>query len=650
MLERGARIRIVKGSQMQERILTLLCSPDLDTVEQGVELLEALRDRQLTAQLAVGVGLDPLNAPIVLKGSPLRHQRHRSLRIRIALWLLRETGRLDALSSLNLEKAERHLRPILSTLWGLPGLKKLTIRADELDDVGLLQPLTGLRWLALRSRPPMALNALTTLSGLENLELHQPNEDLRFLAELTQLKALALYRFKPDQLSVLPRLSSLRRLMLNGPVSDLSWLRGTPGLEVLKIRTRRAPEAYAALTTLTRLRELSLRCAHQPDQVDLSPLRHCETLEKLTLLAHNRLDLSPLHNLPRLRWLGMSHNYTYNDTPWNDTLWRTARPLSSVLEPATVDQTGEPRYGGRPLFGAHLFLMLHIQPPPGHPHPLEHAQKLDFKGYFSFGMDFQPLEALTKVRQITLPQNYQTDTTALALLPALESVQQGAERIEGQEAIFRFQRRQARRFERHRVYHRTQRDEAWLERMRVLGLLGSHNRPQRPAEISRLLASDRLETLLSGFSSLAALPNVRLVQELSAGIRLDPEGQLILSHAAAKRPFLRRKDRRAFCALMAMRVAGRLESVRRIALGPRQPLYNLAPLDGLENLEVLILRGGGKIHDLSPITRMRALRYLDTQRCDRLPNALRAVWEGEALTQLQNRFREAAGADASSGG
>ena len=487
---------------------------------------------------------------------------------------MRLSGRLDDVEVLHLTTPPLGLRQVMVHIEGLSKLHTLSLaKTDWLPDLSPLTTLPALRRLALNHAEGVDLEALVRLTDLEHLLIarHSPGM-LHHIQRFPRLRSLVLSINHPEDLDVLSRLVQLEHLTCIGHLPTLDWLEALPNLQRLSLdRYGRDPMVdLAPIRSLTSLTSFSLTDKSRQIATDLTPFADMPRLESLQVPAHPGLDFTPLHGLPALRRLVLTNTSTSHTWRFQDCrLFDTIGLLAGLLEGVWVDQTGAPVRGGRKLSGLSLMMLLHVTPPPGQPHPLASAQSLNLRSTCGISQDLTPHATMDQLKSVALSgsRGRRTDDhTPLALLPGLERVV-GSEKAEGREAVLRLQKRLARTFIRSTQLIPTPRDEAWLERMRLLGLLGAQ-RHTAPAEISRLLASNRQEPVIEVFEGRSRLSDPVIVQKIADGIQIDRGGQLILTHTATKRPHLRRKESRAMAALMSLRVAGRLEDLERLALGP----------------------------------------------------------------------------------
>jgi hypothetical protein len=626
----------VTPDQLLARIRPLLASGDPALIAQGQELLAVLGTPEVFERLCEGIEVSEAGRLSSSRASLLSGQRPDPTRTGLALWLLRRAGRLDGVTRLELTGCDR---AGFSSVEGLPALAELMLHREEWHlDLSPLLSLPALTSLSITS-DSFDLSALRGHPRLQSLSMGGCGAPAN-LASLPALRTLSLRLPRGMTPDALPPLPGLTELTLAGELAELSWLHRFPRLTRLSIHSHGKADikSLEPLARLTALTALSVRNDRQSSPLDLTPLAGLTGLVSLDLPARHDLDLTPLHALPRLRALSLFRESRHGAEP-AQALYRALRPMSRLLDGVGLDQTGEPSRDGLAMSPQAQLFALHVQPPPGQPHPLADVQRLTLSGFDGFLLDLTPLADLRLLRVLKVTGWGRFDLTPLALLPGLEYVE-GRVMASGRDEVIRAQRRLASDFLRRTRLHRTARDEAWLERLRALGHVGSRRRREQPAGLSRLLASNRIADVIAGFEALSEVGDERIIQHFAQGVSLQTDGQLVLTHAASRAPHLRRRDSMAFTALMALRVAGRLEDAEHISLGPNQPLYGLEPLEGLPRLSRIVLRGGGRLDDLTPLCTMLSLRHVDLTRCMRLPVAQRRVFERLDLEALLSALRE----------
>jgi len=162
----------------------------------------------------------------------------------------------------------------LSGVQCLTGLRRLSMRNNDISDLSPLRDLPALEELSLVSTPVTDLSPLTALATLEVLDLGYARDtvaarDLGPLSSIPSLRQLDLSHGGVTEVEPLSRLTWLEELDLDGnDIVDVS-----------------------ALTGLVQLRHLGL----EGNQVnDVSPLARLTGLETLEL-GHNRVvDIGPL--------------------------------------------------------------------------------------------------------------------------------------------------------------------------------------------------------------------------------------------------------------------------------------------------------------------------------------------------------------------
>lgn len=612
--------------------------PDPAAVSQGLELLEVLSSPDLLAELADGFAVAPdgrpqLNPLLSAQPDPL-------LRGRVALYLLAHAvpltfPRLDLSRDVRIERLEQ-----LSALRGHQGPLTLRISGVPLDQPfpdGLT--LTGLE-LSL-AYGTTSLPRLDNLSALTALQLNGYGSapDLSVLAGCQRLHTLSLASFRRElDFAFLPELP-LRDLTLEQmPLRDLGCLRGLSltrlKLSALQLGSLRGLGAHTGLRSLLvhqmsgvgtelaamlprflALRTLSVRGVTVPadfDQRLASPHLHTLWLWQCDGLS----SLSGLQQLPALRTLHLRHDGALDHAP--------LRGIRRFLDGVGVSPSGAPQRDGAPLEGSPLYTALLIDPPPGEPHPLATATTVDLTG--ASVSDLSRLADMPLLHTVRLGRlGPGTALAPLALLPRLQRLQLPGARpkapryndrshVIGRSAVHRWQRKQLLLLAQREPH--TPQQAAWLARPAAVEMLGDAPTVDIDEALKRLDSSRRAD-LVAGLTQLRDAP--WLEGSLLHDIHLTNDGELRVDEGARREPHLRRRRWRAWVALMLLHQAGALDPATAIHLGPRQPLEDLAPLEGLPQLESLRLRGGLRDTDLSVLHTLPKLSQLDLKGCLRLP-------------------------------
>jgi predicted DNA-binding WGR domain protein len=129
-------------TQQLAAIWKLLGQDDLASVQQGISLLRSLDDQAIWASLAEGLSIDKAGRLVIPDGCEVhkRQPRAYALRMLVALWALRQDGRLTGLQELNLSRCTALTDP--TPLAGLTSLRTLTL--SECTALTDLTPLAGL--------------------------------------------------------------------------------------------------------------------------------------------------------------------------------------------------------------------------------------------------------------------------------------------------------------------------------------------------------------------------------------------------------------------------------------------------------------------------------------------------------------------------
>ena len=183
--------RTAVDKQQLAAIWSLLGQHDSASVQQGIALLRVIDDPAIWASLAEGLSVkdQPLwsseNGRLAVPAGCAVHKRVKAAhREPVALWALRQTGRLTGLQTLNLSRCKALTD--LTPLAGLTSLQTLNLSfCTALTDVTPLAGLTGLQTLDLSWC--YALTDVTPLAGLTALQ----TLDLRGCTALRDLTPVA---------------------------------------------------------------------------------------------------------------------------------------------------------------------------------------------------------------------------------------------------------------------------------------------------------------------------------------------------------------------------------------------------------------------------------------------------------------------------
>ena len=205
---------------------------------------------------------------------------------------------LPALESLNLDGSAVDLGPLAA----LPGLQRLSVRHNLLDDLQLLAAQAALTELDIGENRIKDLRPLAGLAGLAVLRADRNAiADLWPLASLTGLEVLDLGANQVRDLQPLAELEGLRMLRLDGNrPSGLHPLSGLKGLADLGLAGN-AVGNMGPFAGLDGLRRLDLRGSSISD---LRPLRALPSLVWVHVGGSRMEDLTPLAGLDKLTEAG----------------------------------------------------------------------------------------------------------------------------------------------------------------------------------------------------------------------------------------------------------------------------------------------------------------------------------------------------------
>ena len=108
------------------KLRKLIGSDDLDWVQQGLELLDALEEPALWAIFAAGLSVDGEGKVVIPEGGEVHATVAEAHRVHVALWMLNRTGRLQEVTRLDLSWC-KSLQNV-DVLKSLPNLTNLDLR------------------------------------------------------------------------------------------------------------------------------------------------------------------------------------------------------------------------------------------------------------------------------------------------------------------------------------------------------------------------------------------------------------------------------------------------------------------------------------------------------------------------------------------
>ena len=205
----------------------------------------------------------------------------------------------------------------LTPLRGLPALECLDIRRMPIEDYGLLATLPALRelWVGTDTgQKDSLLSDISWLSSLPRLRMlwvWHSSSNISALAGLTLLEELEIRGQYMTDLGPLGGLTSLRELRLvGGSLTDLTPIASLTGLTALSV-SGTAVGNLSALSSLHNLTHLSL-----PNNAieDISPLSGLPELLSLDLAVNQVVDISILPSMPKLRELSLGTTWVYDYT------------------------------------------------------------------------------------------------------------------------------------------------------------------------------------------------------------------------------------------------------------------------------------------------------------------------------------------------
>ena len=273
------------------KIRKLIGSDDPDWVQQGLELLDALEDPALWAVLAAGLSVDGEGNVVIPEDSEVRATVAGAHRVGVALWALNRTGRLQEVTSLDLNGCMS-----LENVDGLKGctnLTSLSLRGCEsLENVDGLKGCTDLTTLNLSGCKSLQnVDGLKGCTNLTDLSLWGCSslQDVDGLEGCTNLKILNLRECRSLQnVDVLEGCTNLKTLYLGSGTftalqsrGALGVLKSLPNLTILYLSKCSSLQNVDVLKGCTNLTRLILNGCESLENVD--GLKGCTNLTSLDL-------------------------------------------------------------------------------------------------------------------------------------------------------------------------------------------------------------------------------------------------------------------------------------------------------------------------------------------------------------------------------
>ncbi len=186
----------------------------------------------------------------------------------------------------------------LSPLAGLTNLKRLSVSGKSITDLSPFVGLINIEELVLFSTTVSDLSPLADLRKMKRLYFnHAPVSDLSPLAGLTNLEKLEIFYAESPSLAPLKGLVELKKLSVGrSGISDISPLAGLVNLEELELFDNNQIADVSPLASLRNLRRLNL---HRNKISDVSPLASLHDLVWIDIAFNNISDISPLEGLPK---------------------------------------------------------------------------------------------------------------------------------------------------------------------------------------------------------------------------------------------------------------------------------------------------------------------------------------------------------------
>ncbi len=257
------------------------------SIRQGLEVLQALEDRELWAVFAEGVSVTTEGRVVIEDGCEIHKRVRVPFRLEVALWALRATGRLEAQTTLNLTLGVGETLEDLDSLTGVASLVELDVRDCAIRTLEGLRGCTGLTRLdLLRCRALTTLEGIRECTSLATLAVCGSDAltDLDDLRGCNALETLAVSGCEAltnvDGLRDCIGLTSLT-LSRCPRLTNVDGLRGSAGLTALTVRSCGLLANVDGLRGCTGLTQLDLTDSWGLGNVD--GLADCRALEQLVL-------------------------------------------------------------------------------------------------------------------------------------------------------------------------------------------------------------------------------------------------------------------------------------------------------------------------------------------------------------------------------
>jgi len=196
----------------------------------------------------------------------------------------------------------------LHYLSDIEGCTRIEINAGEFTDISELRGFSHLPSLGISQVPLNGVglvdpSALSSLTNLRELNLNNTKvRSLTFLADLTKLKSLNIGQTLVADLSPISALTSLESLDVRGtPAEYLRPIGQDQRLTELSVGGEQIP----SLVNLTHINSLKKLTIIEQRSFDLSAVGKLVNLESVFIWGPSQLDVSPLHNLTKLRELSI---------------------------------------------------------------------------------------------------------------------------------------------------------------------------------------------------------------------------------------------------------------------------------------------------------------------------------------------------------
>lgn len=212
----------------------------------------------------------------------------------------------------------------------LTNLTSLDLTGNKIENIGNVAQLPNLETLNVSNNQiaQLPFGKKSKANRLKELNISNNSiEDISCLAYLTGLEVLIASSNNISDVSVMPELKNITELNLSSnkidTMTDLSEL---SRLEILIISDNNL-ENISFLKGNKSIVQLDIS---QNNISDLSELSTCTGLESLSLYGYNKMDLSPLHELPNFNSIYLSQTFDRSEVDFLMGRFNTADKYTKV--------------------------------------------------------------------------------------------------------------------------------------------------------------------------------------------------------------------------------------------------------------------------------------------------------------------------------